>query len=190
MVIFMKQNHNLAENHIDIPESITYFYFMARCLSRLAIGPFFCPGLRSKRRGARKCECVGVIEGLSPSEIALGTALIAAGVAWGIAKATVHQCQTDIETIKSLILGKDGRSAYVLRGECDANYRDVCARADRSSAETRRMFDALEQRLAGMDIKRDRAREQDQKSFELIRTDISLIKQRINIIHTQEDDGK
>ena len=44
-----------------------------------------------------------MIEGLSPSEIALGTALIAAGVAWGIAKATVHQCQTDIETIKSSV---------------------------------------------------------------------------------------
>ncbi len=131
-----------------------------------------------------------MIDALSPSEIALGTALIAGGVAWGVATASVRQCKMDIESIKSLILGKDGRSAYILRGECEANYRDVCSRSDRASAETRRMFDALEQRLAQMDMKRDRAREQDQKSFESIRTDISLIKQKINIMHNSEDDGK
>lgn len=131
-----------------------------------------------------------MIEGLSPAEIAIGTALIAGGVAWGVAKAGVMRCQSDIETIKSLILGKDGRSAYILRGECETNFRDVCARSDRSSADTRRMFDALEQRLAGMDMKRDKAREQDQRAFEIVRTDISLIKQRIDLMHKIEDDGK
>jgi|GEM_PF-4844384 hypothetical protein len=125
---------------------------------------------------------------ITPSEIAFATAILSAGIAWGVARAEGRRNAIEIESIKRLITGSNGQSVFVLRAECENSYAEVCRRSDRASAETRRMFEALGLRLSSMDEKRDKAREQDRIAFEMIRTDISLIKQRISLVNDQDGD--